>query len=108
MRAHRISPILCMWGVNGYRRLNSGELLPGDKDPEAENTLPQVGEEWRQLPESAKMRATVLRRASRHIFLTTKVLKGLSVHTAFLYLCTSVTWGKIKTGVRLLCVRLGV
>ena len=94
--------------MNGYRRLRSEELLPGDKDPGVGKTLPQVGEQWRELPQSAKTWATVLRRATRPIFLTTKILEGLSVHMAFLHLCTSVIWGKIKIGAGLLCVLLGV
>ena len=34
---HRVSPTLYMWGMNGYRRLNREEPLPGDKDPEIGN-----------------------------------------------------------------------
>lgn len=49
--------------------------------------------------------ATVLRRASRPIFPTTKIFKR-SVHTAFLYLCVSVIWGKITIGVWALVCRL--
>lgn len=69
-RAHRVSTFCTcgLWKAAGASTVKTTYLVT--RRPEVGNTVAQVGEAWRQLPQSGKTWATVLRNASRLTCLT--------------------------------------